>query len=70
MTKCEIILSQRIWIRNTYYEIIHIHTHTHTHTHMDFPCDSACKESTFNVGELGLIPGLGRSPGEGNGYPF
>ena len=26
------------------------------------------KESSCNVGELGLIPGLGRSPGEGNGY--
>ena len=34
-----------------------------------FPCDSAGKESTCNVGDLGLIPGLGRSPGEGNGYP-
>ena len=28
------------------------------------------KESTCNAGDLGLIPGLGRSPGEGNGYPF
>ena len=28
------------------------------------------KESTCNVGNLGLIPGLGRSPGEGNGYPL
>ena len=27
------------------------------------------KESTCNVGELGLIPGLGRSPGEGNSLP-
>ena len=27
-------------------------------------------ESTCNVGDLGLIPGLGRSPGEGNGYPL
>ena len=29
---------------------------------------SAGKESTCNVGDLGLIPGLGRSPGEGKGY--
>ena len=29
----------------------------------------AGKESAFNVGELHLIPGLGRSPGEGKGYP-
>ena len=34
-----------------------------------FPCGSAGKESTCNVGDLGLIPGLGRSPGEGNGLP-
>ena len=32
-----------------------------------FPCGSAGKESTCNVGDLGLIPGLGRSPGEGKG---
>ena len=35
---------------------------------MGFPCDSAGTESTYNVGDLGLIPGLGRSPGEGKGY--
>ena len=31
---------------------------------------SAGKESTCNAGDLGSIPGLGRSPGEGKGYPF
>jgi len=36
---------------------------------MGFPCGSADKESACNVGDLGLIPGLGRSPGEGKGYP-
>ena len=35
-----------------------------------FPCGSAGKESTCNEGNLGLIPGLGRSPGEGKGYPL
>ena len=30
----------------------------------------AGKESACNVGDLGLVPGLGRSPGEGNGYPL
>ena len=30
---------------------------------------SAAKESACNTGDLGLIPGLGRCPGEGNGYP-
>jgi len=32
------------------------------------PCGSAGKEFAFNVGDLVLIPGLGRSPGEGKGY--
>ena len=35
-----------------------------------FPCGSAGKESACNVGDLGLIPGLGRSPGEGKGSPL
>ena len=35
-----------------------------------FPGGSAGKESACNVGDLGLIPGLGRSLGEGNGYPL
>ena len=35
-----------------------------------FPGGSAGKESTCTVGDLGSIPGLGRSPGEGNDYPF
>ena len=35
-----------------------------------FPGDSAGKESACNAGDLGLIPGLERSPGEGNGSPF
>ena len=33
-----------------------------------FPCGSADKESACNVRDLGSIPGLGRSPGEGKGY--
>ena len=37
---------------------------------LGFPCGSAGKESSCNAGDLGLIPGLGRSPGEGNGYPL
>ena len=35
---------------------------------LGFPCGSAGKESSCNAGDLGLIPGLGRSPGEGKGY--
>ena len=33
-------------------------------------CGSAGKESTCSVGDLGSIPELGRSPGEGKGYPL
>ena len=35
-----------------------------------FPCGSASKESAFNMGDLGSMPGLGRSPGERKGYPL
>ena len=34
------------------------------------PCGSAGKESACHAGDLSLIPGLGRSPGEGKGCPF
>ena len=37
---------------------------------LGFPYGSAGKEFTSNAGDLGLIPELGRSPGEGKGYPF
>jgi len=38
--------------------------------HPDFPGSSDGKDSACNAGDLGLIPGLGRSPGEGNGNPL
>ena len=37
---------------------------------LDFLGGSAGKESTCNAADRGLIPGLGRSPGEGKGYPL
>ena len=37
---------------------------------LNFTGCSDSKKSTCNVGELGLIPGLGKSPGEGNSYPL
>ena len=37
---------------------------------MSLPGDSVGKESSCNGGDPGLIPGSGRSPGEGNGYPL
>ena len=37
---------------------------------MDFPHSSVGKSSAYSAGDLGLIPGLGRPPGEGNGNPL
>ena len=37
---------------------------------MGFPGGSAGKESAHNAEDQGLIPGFGRSPGEGKGYPL
>ena len=37
---------------------------------LGFSCGSAGKESACNAGDLGSIPGLGRSPGERKGYPL
>ena len=37
---------------------------------MGFPSGSEVKASACNAGDLGSIPGLGRSPGEGNGNPL
>ena len=37
---------------------------------MDFPGGSDSKETACNAGDLGSIPGLGRSPGEGNVNPL
>ena len=36
----------------------------------DFPSGSEGKVSVYNVGDQGSVPGLGRSPGEGNGKPL
>ena len=40
------------------------------HLLLYFPHSSVSKESTCNAGDPGLIPGLGRSAGEGKGYPL
>ena len=45
------------------YDILYI-----MYIYMGFPRGSAGKESTCNAGDLSSIPGLGRSPGEGNSY--
>ena len=37
---------------------------------LGFSCGSDGKKSTYNVGDLDSMPGLGRTPGEGKGYPL
>ena len=58
-----------------YWKLVHlsskrIRNKLPTPVFLGFPCGSAGKESTCNAGDLGSIPALGRSPGEGKGYPF
>ena len=43
---------------------------TYLNISLGFSCGSDGKESIYNVGDLGSIPGLGRSPGEGHGDPL
>ena len=45
-------------------------TYVYMYTYLDFPGGSDSKASVYNAGDLGLIPGLGRSPEEGNGNPL
>ena len=40
------------------------------YVYQGFPGGLAGKESSYKEGDLGSIPGLGRCPGEGNGYPL
>ena len=47
-----------------------MHINIQTLLYMGFPGDSVVKNPPANTGDAGLIPGLGRSPGEGNGNPL
>ena len=52
---------------------MHVNANNYTNpewTRVGFPGGSDCKESACNVGGLGSIPGLGRFPGDENGYPL
>ena len=48
----------------------YINTYTYTHKHTQLPGSSDGKESACSAGDLGLIPGSGRSLEEGNGNPL
>ena len=52
------------------YICVCVYIYIYTHTYRNGLCGSASKESACNAGDLGSIPGLGRSPGEGKGYPL
>jgi len=54
------------WVRKIHWRRVSLPTPVF----LGFPYGSASKESTCNAGDLGLIPGLGRCPGEEKGYPF
>ena len=54
-------------VKNLFIDFFFGNTFAHL---LDFPGGSDDKESACNVGDLDLIPGLGRSPGEWNGYPL
>ena len=55
-----------VYIFMKIFDKILIDLHYH---YTDFPGGSDGKASAYNVGDLGSIPGSGRSPGEGNGNP-
>ena len=61
---------QETWFDSSVRNILWRRDSLPTPVFLGFPCVSAGKESACNVGNLGSIPGLGRSPGEGKGYPL
>ena len=57
--------------RGAWWATVHEVTKSRTRlSNLDFPGGSDGKASVYNVGDLGSIPGLGRSTGEGNGNPL
>ena len=62
--------SRRPWFNSWVRKIRWRRDRLPTPVFLSFPGGSADKESACNVGNLGLIPRLGRFPGEGNGYPL
>ena len=63
------------WSGTTFCQVLTVHQELNeglrnTVRGREFPGSSVGKESTCSTGDLGSIPGLGRSPGEGNGNPL
>ena len=53
-----------------FYQAVDLLLSVNLITDRGFPGSSDGKASAYNAGDLGLIPGLGRSSGEGNGNPL
>ena len=64
-----VFLLGEFWDRGAWWATVHGVTDSQTRLRdVGFPSSSDSKESACNAGDLGSIPGLGRSPGEGTGY--
>ena len=59
-----------MWVQSLGWEEDSLEESMATHSSMGFRDSSVDKESSCNAGDPGLIPGLGRSHGEGIGYPL
>ena len=59
-----------LWIPSIFSLLLSRAENTLLQVLFGFPGSSEGKESSCNARDLSLIPGLGRSPGEGNGYPL
>ena len=70
LLKNSIICNSRPWFDSWVRKIRWRRDRLPTPVFLGFPDSSVGKESTCNAGDLGSIPGLGRSPGEGKGYPL
>ena len=70
------VVKEELYMHDIYiyiiYDIkcIYMYVYIQIDRQMGFPGGSADKESTYNAGDQGSIPALGRSPGEGKGYPL
>ena len=65
-----VLQCRRPWFDSWVWKICWRRDRLPTPVFLGFPGGSAGKESACNVEDLGSIPGLGRSPGEGKGYPL
>ena len=61
---------RRLWLDSWVWKTYWRRDRLPTPLFLVFPGGSGGKESACNAGDLGLIPGLGRSPGEGKDYPL